>query len=83
MRGEAWSAWARSTKTPIDEVYRRMDRRYFPGQARYRAAFDPIARADVLIDNSDWSRPRVVRLATERFPAPVAAALARCLRGEF
>jgi hypothetical protein len=64
----------------IDEICRRIDRRYFPGQARYRAALDPIVRADVLVDNSDWSHPRVVRLATERFPAPVAAALARCLR---
>jgi uridine kinase len=64
----------------IPEIWRRIDRRYFPGQARYRATFDPVGRADVLVDNSDWSHPRVVRSATERFPAPVAAALARCLR---
>lgn len=56
------------------EVARRIDRRYFPAQARYRAAHDPVGRADVLIDNEDWRRPRVVRRA-ERVPAALRDAL--------
>lgn len=41
-------------------------RRYIEGQRRYFAACDPAARATVVVDNSDWDRPRVV-------PAPAAA----------
>ncbi|HEY6477314.1 MAG TPA: hypothetical protein VI456_12085, partial [Polyangia bacterium] len=39
-------------RTP-EEIAGRIDRRYFPAQARYRAAFDPLGRADLLIDNED------------------------------
>lgn len=53
---------------------RRIERRYFPAQARYRAAHDPVARADVLIDNEDWQRPRVLRRA-ERLPLLLREAL--------
>ena len=56
------------------EVARRIERRYFPAQARYRAAHDPVGRADVLIDNEDWRRPRVVRRA-RRVPAALREAL--------
>ena len=58
-----------------DEIARRIDRRYFPAYARYRAAFDPAARADVLIDNGDWANPRVLRRETGRFPPAARAAL--------
>lgn len=61
------------------EIARRIERRYLPAQARYRAAFDPLARADVLVDNDDWTSPRVLRRADGRFPPPVAAGLARLL----
>jgi uridine kinase len=61
------------------EIARRIERRYLPAQARYRAAFDPIARADVLVDNDDWTHPRVLRRADARFPPAVAAGLARLL----
>lgn len=61
------------------EILRRMERRYFPAQARYRAAFDPVARADVLVDNDDWTRPRVLRRADARFPPQVVPGLDRLL----
>lgn len=64
-------------RTP-EEVVRRIDRRYFPAQARYRAAHDPAARAHVLIDNEDWRRPRLLRQA-KGIPARLAAALADVL----
>ena len=65
-------------RTP-EEIAGRIDRRYFPAQARYRAAFDPLGRADLVIDNEDWTRPRVVRRTDARFPPDVAAALDRLL----
>jgi uridine kinase len=57
-----------------EEVSRRIDRRYFPAQARYRAAHDPVGRAHALIDNQDWQRPRLLRRAAD-LPAPLALAL--------
>ncbi len=57
-----------------EEVSRRIDRRYFPAQARYRAAHDPVGRAHALIDNQDWRHPRLLRRAAE-IPARLAAAL--------
>ncbi len=65
-------------RTPV-EIAGRIDRRYFPAQARYRAAFDPLGRADLVIDNEDWRRPRVLRRSDARFPAEIAAALDRLL----
>ena len=65
-------------RTP-DEIARRIERRYFPAQARYRTAFDPVARADVLVDNDDWTRPRVLRRADVRFPPQVVRGLDRLL----
>lgn len=57
-----------------DEVTRRIERRYFPAQAHYRGAHDPLGRADVVIDNDDWRRPRIVRRA-DRVPALLSQAL--------
>lgn len=37
------------------------NRRYVEGQALYRAACDPAGRADVLLDHTDPSHPRLVR----------------------
>ena len=53
-----------------EEIERRIARRYFPGQERYRADHDPAARADAIVDNEDWRRPRVVRFVPGRLPAP-------------
>ena len=53
------------------EINHRIARRYFPAQARYRADLDPDGRAAAIVDNDDWRRPRVVRHAPGRLPAPV------------
>ena len=68
-------------RTP-EEIAGRIDRRYFPAQARYRAECDPLDGADVMIDNEDWAHPRVVRRSDLRFPPPIAAALDRVLGAE-
>ena len=60
-----------------EEVDRRIRCRYLPGQTRYRAEFDPAARADLLVDNQDWARPAVLRRRPGRFPAGVERALNR------
>ena len=52
-----------------EEVSRRIDCRYFPAQARYRAAHDPVGRAHAVIDNEDWRRPRLLRRAAD-LPRP-------------
>ena len=68
-------------RTP-EEIAGRIDRRYFPAQARYRAACDPLGRADLVIDNEDWAHPRVVRRSDVRFAPEIAAALDRLLAAE-
>jgi len=60
------------------EVQRRIDRRYFPAQARYRRESDPAARAHMLVDNQDWRHPRLVRQSRE-LPPVLAGALAAVL----
>jgi uridine kinase len=65
-------------RTPED-VTHRMDARYYPAQERYLRAHDPRGRADVLIDNDDPARPRLLRGDPPRWPAPLAAPLARLL----
>jgi uridine kinase len=50
------------------DINHRIARRYFPARDRYHAEFDPEARADAIVDNEDWSRPRVVRRVPGRFP---------------
>jgi uridine kinase len=62
---------------PRDVVEHRMLRRYFPAQRAYRAAFDPVRRADVVIDNERWDRPRLVRRLSDRLPRVVEKALFR------
>lgn len=65
-------------RTPA-EIAGRIDRRYFPAQVRYRADFDPAARADLIVDNEDWTRPRLRRRRDARLPPEVAAVLDRLL----
>jgi uridine kinase len=45
----------------VDRVTERYRERYLPGQALYRAEADPEAAADVLIDNTDPTRPVLIR----------------------
>jgi uridine kinase len=58
-------------------VEHRIDHRYFPAQRLYRAAFDPLRRADVLIDNESWEHPCLLRCEDARLPRAVAKALSR------
>jgi len=60
-------------------VEHRMNNRYFPAQRVYRAAFDPLRRADVVIDNERWGAPRVLRQETSRVPAVIGRALRRVI----
>ena len=62
---------------PREVVEHRMDHRYFPAQRAYRAAFDPLRRADVVVDNERWDRPRLVRQEPDRLPRVVANVLLR------
>lgn len=65
----------RSKGRTDQEINRRIDRRYFPGQWRYHAEHDPMSRADVVIDNDDWRQPRIVRRVPGRLPAPIERVL--------
>ena len=47
-----------------DQVLRRYQRRYLPGQAMYRALAFPCYRADIVIDNSSPDDPVVLRWST-------------------
>jgi uridine kinase len=68
-------------RTP-EEIVGRIDRRYFPAQARYRATCDPLGVADLVIDNEDWSHPQVVRRSDLGFAPEIALALDRLLAAE-
>lgn len=65
-------------RTP-EEIARRIERRYLPGQRRYHAALDPRGRADVIIDNEDPAAPRCARRELARVPLALRAALDRAL----
>ena len=58
-----------------EDISHRIARRYFPARDRYYAELDPDARADAIVDNEDWQRPRLVRCLPRRFPAPIARLL--------
>jgi uridine kinase len=45
----------------MDEATRVHQDRYAVAEAIYIAEVDPVSRADVVIDNHDWSAPRVLR----------------------
>jgi uridine kinase len=62
-----------------EEIERRIDRRYFPSQERYRAAFAPRDRADVVIDNERPDAPVAIKRALGRLPAPLQPILDRLL----
>lgn len=64
-----------------EDIERRIDRRYAPGQARYHAALDPRRRADVVIDNERPAAPRVLKRDLARAAGRLRAALERVLPG--
>lgn len=49
-----------------EDVRRRYERRYLPGQALYRQAAAPLDAADVLVDSTDPRDPRVLRWTASR-----------------
>jgi uridine kinase len=51
----------RHGRSSPQELIERYERRYLPGQALYRTECDPIAAADIVIDNSDPADPQVLR----------------------
>jgi uridine kinase len=62
-----------------EEGIHRITARYFPAQDRYQAEHDPAGRADLLIDNEDFGRPRIVRGDVGAAPAALRLPLARLL----
>jgi uridine kinase len=59
----------------VDEIHRRIDRRYFPSQVRYHRELDPRGRADIVVDNEDPRAPRVVKCDLSRVPAALRSVL--------
>ncbi len=59
-----------------EEVERRLDRRYVPGQRRYHAEHRPRATAQVVVDNADPGRPRLLQHDASKVPPILTAALA-------
>ncbi len=49
-----------------EAVRRRYEKRYLLGQVLYREAASPLANADIVIDNSEPARPRVLRWTAGR-----------------
>ena len=69
----------RAKQRTREETERRIDRRYFPSQERYRKAFTPRDRADVIIDNQNPVEPRVLKRDLSRVPESVRPIVDRVL----
>lgn len=50
----------------VDDVANPDQQRYLGAQRIYRETCDPVARADVVVDHSDWERPRIARARRRR-----------------
>jgi uridine kinase len=61
----------------VDEIHRRIDRRYFPSQRRYHRELDPRERADIVIDNEDPRTPRTLKCDLARVPEALRSLLHR------
>lgn len=77
LRDELRDCWDLSVRLEVPEAerFRRMaardgcpadpehpdNRRYLLGQRLYELACDPVSRADVVVDNSDWNHPTLLR----------------------
>lgn len=44
-----------------DEVLKKYDQRYIPGEELYIASCNPKDRADIVIDNNDWQNPAIMK----------------------
>jgi hypothetical protein len=69
----------RAKQRTREETERRIDRRYFPSQERYRHEHAPRVRADVVIDNQTPATPRVLKRDLARLPAALRAIVDRVL----
>jgi uridine kinase len=67
-------------RTP-EEITRRIDHRYFPAHARYHAERGARERAAVLVDNTDFRAPRLLRANIPQEPGwqPLRDALAAAI----
>ncbi len=63
----------------IDDVTHRISARYFPCQERYLRDFDPLTRADIIVDNEQVPSRHVARFNPDRLQPAMATALARVL----
>jgi uridine kinase len=68
-------------RDPAD-VDHRITARYFPSQERYLRAFNPMARADVLVEHEESGTLRVARFNLDRLGPSTAAAVSGAL-GDF
>jgi uridine kinase len=59
----------------VDEINRRIDRRYFPSQRRYHRELDPRARAEIVIDNEAPTAPRVLKCDQTRVPVALRSVI--------
>lgn len=64
----------------VAEVTRRMHRRYFPAHHRYVDEHHPQDHAAILVDNEDFTRPRVLRDDERAMPEAVRRVLGHWLR---
>jgi len=64
-----------------EDVEHRIDCRYFPGQRRYHAQFDPERLARVVIDNEHPAARRFIKREDDGLPPLVAAALVEIVGG--
>ena len=62
------------------EVIRRIEQRYFPCQERYAREHDPAGCAHLTIDNTDYTRPQIVKGALSCLPASIAQGLQLLVR---
>ena len=65
-------------RDPAD-VHHRITARYFPSQERYLGAFDPMGRADVLVDHEESGTLRVARFRPDHLGPTIADAVSRAL----
>ena len=61
------------------EITHRIEHRYFPSQARYRAEFRPRDRAEIVIDNERPTEPRGIERDLGRLPPRLQEILAQFL----
>jgi uridine kinase len=59
----------------ISDFEHRIEQRYFAAQRRYLVEQTPEAKADVVVDNEDFLRPRLIRASFDRLAAALVPAV--------